>query len=347
MAQTATVNQLESALEKLEQYGQLYIKAIPEPAELFSRALVGRLRNPIILTELDDLLTLQQTLAKEFACASSSDALLSAVKALRTPRMVVVQAQKVSLPALQYLVQLSTVNDAGYHHLPLVVLQTPMLTQVLSSAEGKSLALRFALSFSVDNRNRRGPMFSLAMVALLAAGAGFGYLVGWSDWGRGAVSEVQAVPQQSKPLAPVLAEKPDQSESTQLSATEDPRKLLLLSDQDRLDIQASIEEWRLGWETQNWQRYAGSYIMNYLPMDDDISHEEWASWRRARIERPDWIRIGVDGLKLFPLDHYQVRITFSQSYEAPDYADRSIKELYLVRLNEGWKINAERSLQAR
>jgi len=81
-------------------------------------------------------------------------------------------------------------------------------------------------------------------------------------------------------------------------------------------------------------------------MDDDITHEQWAGWRRARIEKPDSIRVKVDELKLYPLDHYQVRVVFRQFYEAPGYQDSAVKELYLVRLGQEWRINAERSLSA-
>lgn len=334
-----TAQVIESALDRLDQYGLVLIRDLPSSDRLFCDAVLGRFSHPILLTDLSDLTVVQQQLARALGSASSPESILAATRQLNSAIPVVIFADQISIPVLQYLIQLGAVVDNVRTRLPVLLLETPGLSAIWQTAEGAALKQRVALTLSVEPPARTGWHVSLAVGVLLTGGAFLGYMVGWSKWTTS-----------PEPVAEIVETAKVPPEQTRVQPAVDAvpanQKVPLLSDQDRLNVHASIEQWRLGWQQQNWDNYVRSYIDYYLPLDDDITHEQWAGWRRARIEKPDWIRVKVDELKLYPLDYYQVRAVFRQYYEAPGYQDSAVKELYLVRLGQEWRINAERSLSA-
>ncbi len=318
--------ELDATLEQLQQLGLVYLRRLPQPASLFCDVILGRLTHAILLTDLSSLELIQAQLAQQLECEASAAAILRAVKSLKQPRVLVIYSDKVVLPVLEYLFQLSAVSDTGCSHLPLLVLETAVLRPLWQTEAGACLLQRFAVSLTITQPTANTGTVTAAVVALFLAGASLGYLVGWSDWGKG-----QPEGSQSLVIVDPNTAKPEP---------------VLMTVQDQRQVRQTIEGWRQAWEQQDWGAYESCYVSYYLPLDDDLSHEQWVSWRRARLERPDWIRVNISEIRLMPLDHYQVRVTFRQAYAAPDYRDTAFKELYLVRLAEGWRINAERSLRA-
>lgn len=318
--------ELDATLEQLQQLGLVYLRRPPQPTALFCDVILARLPHSIVLTDLSSLELTQAQLAQELGCEASAAAILRAAKSLKQPRVLVVCSDKVTLPALEYLFQLSAVSDTGCSHLPLLVLETTVLRPLWQTEAGACLLQRFAVSLTIAPPTVSTGTVTAAVIALFLAGASLGYLVGWSDWGK-------ELPERAQPLVVV-----DQD-----TAVPEP---VLMTAQDQRQVRQTIEGWRQAWEQQNWEAYESRYVSYYLPLDDDLSHEQWVSWRRARLERPEWINVSISEVRLIPLDHYQVRVTFRQTYAAPDYSDATFKELYLVRLAEGWRINAERSLRA-
>ncbi len=321
-----SVMELDATLEQLQQLGLVYLRRPPQPTALFCDVILGRLIHSILLADLSSLELVQAQLAQKLGCEASAAAILRAVKSLKQPHVLVICSDKVTLPVLEYLFQLSAVSDTGCSHLPLLVLETAALRPLWQTEAGACLLQRFAVSLAITQPATNTGMVTAAVIALFLAGASLGYLVGWSDWGKG-------LPEEAQPSVVV-----DQD-----AAEPEP---VLMTAQDQRQVRQTIEGWRQAWEQQKWEAYENCYVSYYLPLDDDLSHEQWVSWRRARLERPDWISVNISEIRLVPLDHYQVRVTFRQTYAAPDYRDTAFKELYLVRLAEGWRINAERSLRA-
>jgi len=335
-----SAQEIETALARLDQYGFVLIRNLPTADRLFCDAVLGRFNRSVLLTDLSDLIMVQQQLARALGSASSPESILAATRQLSQPLPVVVFADQISVDVLNYLVQLGAVVGDAQTRLPLLLLETPALKRVWQTAEGAVMLRRVALSLSVEVADRGSWQVALAVLVLLAGGSALGYMVGWADWQS---NTAQAIAQ-PEPQVQAIESAPVSAATDELTAPPAPLPLLMLSAADEVTIQQTVEQWRLAWQSQDWERYVGSYVSFYLPMDDNLSHEQWVSWRRARIERPDWIRIQIADLQLHPLDHYQVRVTFQQSYEAPGYRDSALKELYLVRLGNDWRINAERSL---
>lgn len=320
---TTSAMELDATLEQLPQLGLVYIRQLPQPAALFCELIQNRLNHALLLTDLSSLSGVQQQLAQALGCEATGGAILRAGKSLKQPLVLLVYSDRVELPVLEYLFQLGAVSDTGPSHLPLLVLETSALLPFWQTRAGALLLQRFAVSLTITQPRLNIDMVTAAVIALLLAGASLGYLVGWSDWAQG---RPEVEPHSVEVVAEVTAP-------------------VLMTDQDQHDVRQAIERWRLAWQQQTWSAYEDCYVSYYLPLGDDLSHEQWVNWRRARLERPDWIKVAVSDLALEPLDHYQVRVTFQQTYAAPGYSDAAIKELFLVRLTEGWKINAERSLK--
>ncbi|MCV6587899.1 MAG: hypothetical protein OIF57_02550 [Marinobacterium sp.] len=337
-----TAEQLEAVLARIEQYGLVCIKRLPSQADLFCQALMSRLQQPLLLNDLSSPEQVQQQLAQVLGCAATPLSILSHIKQLQHPLPLVVHSDQVSLAALEYLFQLVAVTDYGYVHTPLLILETPATYNVWLSREGAALHRRFVVTLTIRERDN-GWQIPVSVVALLLAGATLGYMVGWSDWRHA------SFPSMTPDTAVLLSDQQALSgEAAGVAAGGKPAaEVLVLGEQDFESIRLRVEQWRESWQSRVWDKYLACYIEHYVPLNDDMTHEEWVRWRRARLEKPPWIKVGIKDLRIEPLDHYQARVTFIQRYEAPGYKDRTIKELYMVRMAEGWRINAEGSLRSR
>lgn len=318
--------ELDATLEQLQQSGLVYIQKLPQPAALFCESIQNRLTHSMLLADLSSTNRVKQQLAQLLNCQESADAILQAGTSLKQPLVLLIHCDSVDLSAMEYLLELSVVGDAGCAQVRLLVLETPILKQLWQTRAGSELSQRFRVRPSRSPLVASPDMVNVAVAVLLLAGATLGYMVGWSDWAS------------QRPGA-------DNREVDASNTTEEIVPQVQMTAADKRQVRKAVERWRKAWEQQDWPAYEDCYVSYYLPLGNDLSHEQWVRWRRARLERPVWIEVVITDVKLEPLDHYQMRVTFQQAYAAPGYSDTALKELYLVRLAEGWKINAERSLK--
>ncbi len=134
---------------------------------------------------------------------------------------------------------------------------------------------------------------------------------------------------------------------TEMPGSPSDAPLSLPTDPEVLDEEVSsfVTRWARSWTDRNTRNYLGAYSGKFVPAGK-ISRPRWEAQRRARLEAPQWISIGLSELSIRPLDHGWVRVDFVQNYKSSGYSDRVRKTLMLQKEPGGWRILAERARPA-
>lgn len=111
------------------------------------------------------------------------------------------------------------------------------------------------------------------------------------------------------------------------------------------EVQRVVEQWLQAWQQQDVESYFDSYHENFEP----ISFSSIATWqnnRQRNILRPDVIEISYDEYMVLSRNSDSTMLTLRMSYQSPTYADNTLKQLGLVRDEQGeWKIIFEENIQ--
>ena len=102
--------------------------------------------------------------------------------------------------------------------------------------------------------------------------------------------------------------------------------------------------WLDSWSEQNPAAYFSHYSDQYQPELGE-SREEWLQARKARLLRPDWIKVKIDSISMQQLAENQVQVKFQQKYRSNFYQDQIWKSLILVNESDDWKILTEKTLR--
>lgn len=108
-------------------------------------------------------------------------------------------------------------------------------------------------------------------------------------------------------------------------------------------ILALVNSWATAWSNQNLEQYFSYYSADYRP-ETGYSQEQWRDRRRSRLERPEWIQVGYDDLRLNFISDKHVQVKLKQNYQSDFYQDKIRKSLNLIKENDQWRIVMERSL---
>jgi hypothetical protein len=130
--------------------------------------------------------------------------------------------------------------------------------------------------------------------------------------------------------------------TTVIAAVENP-ELESLSQKERGDILQELSGWIDSWTERDSTLYLSYYSDKYRP-EPGTSRKIWLTTRRDRLQRPDWIKVVMQGIKLRKLAGNKVQVKFQQHYHSNLYQDQIWKSLNLVNEKGAWKIITERSL---
>lgn len=108
-------------------------------------------------------------------------------------------------------------------------------------------------------------------------------------------------------------------------------------------ILAVIKNWATAWSNQDLEQYFSYYSADYRP-EAGYSQSQWRDIRRSRLERPEWIQVFYDDLRLNFVSENHVQIKLKQTYQSDFYQDQIRKSLNLFKENGQWRIVMERSL---
>jgi predicted nucleic acid-binding Zn-ribbon protein len=108
-------------------------------------------------------------------------------------------------------------------------------------------------------------------------------------------------------------------------------------------IERVLRSWADAWSHQD----VAGYLSHYSPVfraNSGADFKKWREQRKKRIEKPEFIEIKVDNLKIeVKKDAIRAKATFHQQYRSNSYADIVVKTLDLILQDNGWKIIKETS----
>ncbi|OYY92573.1 MAG: hypothetical protein B7Y41_15450 [Hydrogenophilales bacterium 28-61-23] len=140
-------------------------------------------------------------------------------------------------------------------------------------------------------------------------------------------------PQETKPATPAASEavKPGK-EAAKPAATE--------AIEPKAQIERTLRAWIDAWSARDAETYLGFYSTQFkVPANSDFA--TWSQERKARVTRPDFIKVAIDRLKI-KLKNDSAKVNFIQHYESNIVKDTSRKTMALVREGSIWKIVEER-----
>ena len=108
------------------------------------------------------------------------------------------------------------------------------------------------------------------------------------------------------------------------------------------EVVDALRGWAAAWTEQRADDYLAYYATGFAPPDGQ-DRAAWEAARRARIARPEWIRVALTLVQVEPTDADSAEVRFVQSYRSERYKDLVKKRMTLVREDGAWKIAAERA----
>ncbi len=111
------------------------------------------------------------------------------------------------------------------------------------------------------------------------------------------------------------------------------------------EVQQVVEQWLQAWQQQDLSAYFSSSHANFEPISFS-SLTTWQNNRERNILRPASINISYDDYMVLSRNADSTMLTLRMAYESPTYADRTLKQLGLIRDEQGeWKIIFEENIQ--
>jgi len=113
------------------------------------------------------------------------------------------------------------------------------------------------------------------------------------------------------------------------------------------EVLLALASWRSAWQDQDVARYLASYSRTMTL--EGATFAKWATKRKKRITKPQWIRVEINDPKVQILSSTkagmpQARAVFQQIYRASNFSDSSQKELLFRKEGGNWNIVKETSL---
>ena len=113
----------------------------------------------------------------------------------------------------------------------------------------------------------------------------------------------------------------------------------------RQSIPGFIDSWLNAWQAQDTNAYFSHYHSDFQPQQFSAI-ADWRSARTRNISRPSSISLSVETLTISQQGDGEAIVRFWLTYRAPDYADRTLKELMLSATDaEGWAIVGELNIE--
>ncbi len=108
---------------------------------------------------------------------------------------------------------------------------------------------------------------------------------------------------------------------------------------DLNEIKDFIDTWKSAWELQDLSIYISLYDQNFRSRGMDLN--AWKRYKEEINKKYRSIKIQLSKLKITRYSANSARVRFRQIYQADAYHDLGVKNLFLVRGKEGWKIKKE------
>jgi tetratricopeptide (TPR) repeat protein len=143
----------------------------------------------------------------------------------------------------------------------------------------------------------------------------------------------------------VVVEKPviDRSEFTR---TEQVDVSAERDQQIRQQIQQQLTRWSQAWSTGDYETYIQAYSSEFDPGDPTTTLAEWKNIRHAKLKYARDTRVSLDKLRVFVEASAQYALVeFVQAYRSASYSDTVLKQLYMTKNDNNWRILSERVIK--
>ena len=143
----------------------------------------------------------------------------------------------------------------------------------------------------------------------------------------------------------VIVEKPviDRSEFTR---TEEVDVSAERNQRIKQQIHQQLTRWSEAWSAGDYESYIQTYGSEFDPGDPNTSLAEWKNIRHAKLKYTKDTRVTLDKLRVFVEASAQYALVeFVQAYRSASYSDTVLKQLYMTKSDNNWRILSERVIK--
>ena len=108
------------------------------------------------------------------------------------------------------------------------------------------------------------------------------------------------------------------------------------------DVKNSLEQWKLSWESGDFEKYLEFYDPSYFDKSKFKSRNEWIGDRISKVNSSKNISLQIDNPDFKMIDKNTFEVKFTQLYSSNNYKDKAFK-IIRFSLTEGvWLITLEK-----
>ncbi len=94
------------------------------------------------------------------------------------------------------------------------------------------------------------------------------------------------------------------------------------------ELETVIRDWLMAWQDQDVDDFLSYYHTDFAPLYQN-TRDDWRMDRQDRISRPASIMIELEDFMVGSSSRIGTKVSFWMSYETPNYADRTLKEVLI------------------
>lgn len=107
---------------------------------------------------------------------------------------------------------------------------------------------------------------------------------------------------------------------------------------DKKEIMEFLENWKTSWESKKLDNYIELYSKNFRHEKMNIG--AFRSYKKRLFRTYDWIKLHLSNVQIFRAPQY-ILINLLQDYSSDKYSDFGIKQLFLIKENNSYRITKE------
>jgi len=108
---------------------------------------------------------------------------------------------------------------------------------------------------------------------------------------------------------------------------------------DKKEILDFFDKWEKSWETKNIDEYISLYSQKFRFRHMNI--HRFKTYKKWMFNRYNWIELNISHLQIFRNEKY-ILINFIQEFSTDSFSDLGVKQLYVTRENNSYKIINEK-----
>ncbi|UCC39414.1 MAG: L,D-transpeptidase [Candidatus Aminicenantes bacterium] len=107
---------------------------------------------------------------------------------------------------------------------------------------------------------------------------------------------------------------------------------------DKKETMEFLENWKVSWQSKSLENYIKLYSKDFRRKKMNI--QSYRSYKKRLFRKYDWIKLRLSNIQIFRNPQYIV-INFIQEYSADTYSDFGVKQLFLIKENNSFRIIKE------